>query len=1187
MENGKDNGHLERVYALERQQKIKEELLAALDVTSDAAGSATPEQEEEFSITDYSFLLESGEETGAASKRPSYLIDKTKVAEINGNPELPAEIFEQTIKEAIIFHLNKGNISKVSQIIEFFPAAEVFFDSGEIHSKLLSTLSSAKDSFCPRDVLYLLDKVFKNKNNELYTATVKAAVETYIKLGDFKEALNFFKTKKTSPDAWYSEFDEESRIFQSVIHDPEFENIINQGLQKVIQEWHLSRDKSATQEFISKFGIKEDTLYKAASKYIQAGGINLEVEWQSNQFFDFLNEAGITTEHIQKIYTGYLISSLASIDSEDINKLRGRKNYKSKEYLSFERGEIFLLPQTEDRIFDFAPKFIKELKELADLNTLEDLKKFAEKNPDFYSYISKSGGGVSLEKTDLQGIEQLNISLKEAEIIKRQGVDIGELASQKDFKKLYELLKNNLEEWQDEENINAPFEKASAIFGYDKMFKYIDRPNLSRHDGLHAFTFIIRLYQTSGLGADAFFGNILQQVQADDGQYEEGTAHHKLNSLAQSVNLNFEDVLLKAKRFPEVKQLQELTAQFQTFGLIFASWKNFKRYAELASLVERTEILRDLQKLKEQGKNELYAYVETLAFHPNSNVDMQAVVKFWRDPDGFLELSDEHTPEAVHNRKKPSNYTEIPNLDLTAEQLRDALVEKDIDTLQVFKPLEIEYNFRPKISTDDLRLLVKEALGSRKEKVQGKAKNTGKLFTELKRILQAEGMSVEQFLGGEAMQIPERFFQDISAALFNPEFGIKAKSEPVKIFAKINLKSDPDGVLAGNDTACCMPFGSGKNNVYTFNPDTSLFTLQIIKQDGTKRTIAQSVLTKDKNIGKNVQNVISYLNQSGGHINEAVPEDILSQAQFTLACDNIEVAPNFKTQEYKNLIAAVYKDFFREYLTRFGVEQNFDVNHVVIGKGYTDALTELPEVENTYAPAAPVGYSDKTSEKVYNLDLKPKETDLTPSSKKISTAQTPEKHLEITNLPTGVSSLTFEDTLPVAYIEGKAYADNQSLMEYMHRIENTLIAKDINNAQKERVNLSLKFVDQTGKTKGYMVAYEGKMSDEQLQEEMNGKSVIYVGDLAVVNKGTFSGSKAATGLINGFVSLYKEEYLDKGNFLPIFAYAREQTSYKLIQRQLETLAQGLNMTFRTQEFPTYTQGGEEMHPILIEPVLAS
>ena len=45
-----------------------------------------------------------------------------------------------------------------------------------------------------------------------------------------------------------------------------------------------------------------------------------------------------------------------------------------------------------------------------------------------------------------------------------------------------------------------------------------------------------------------------------------------------------------------------------------------------------------------------------------------------------------------------------------------------------------------------------------------------------------------------------------------------------------------------------MGFGTGKNNVYMFNPNDALFTVRLVRSDGTARTIAQSVLTKDKDV---------------------------------------------------------------------------------------------------------------------------------------------------------------------------------------------------------------------------------------------------------------------------------------------------------------------------------------------------
>ncbi len=60
----------------------------------------------------------------------------------------------------------------------------------------------------------------------------------------------------------------------------------------------------------------------------------------------------------------------------------------------------------------------------------------------------------------------------------------------------------------------------------------------------------------------------------------------------------------------------------------------------------------------------------------------------------------------------------------------------------------------------------------------------------------------------------------------------------LRLVAEIHRKSDPLAVVAGDDTASCMGFGTGKNNVYMFNPNDALFTVRLVREDGTSRTIA-------------------------------------------------------------------------------------------------------------------------------------------------------------------------------------------------------------------------------------------------------------------------------------------------------------------------------------------------------------
>ena len=112
---------------------------------------------------------------------------------------------------------------------------------------------------------------------------------------------------------------------------------------------------------------------------------------------------------------------------------------------------------------------------------------------------------------------------------------------------VYNQLKGKSDKWQDEQNIGKPFENGSDLFGHSKMFEYLSRPGLSRHDGLHNFNKIAEVFKLSGLKPDEFFNNILSQVQKDDSEYDElGSAHHKLNSLTDNINADFKGISLMA-----------------------------------------------------------------------------------------------------------------------------------------------------------------------------------------------------------------------------------------------------------------------------------------------------------------------------------------------------------------------------------------------------------------------------------------------------------------------------------------------------------------------------------------------------------------------------------------------------------------------------------------------------------------
>ena len=392
--------------------------------------------------------------------------------------------------------------------------------------------------------------------------------------------------------------------------------------------------------------------------------------------------------------------------------------------------------------------------------------------------------------------------------------------------------------------------------------------------------------------------------------------------------------------------------------------------------------------------------------------------------------------------------------------------------------------------------------------------------------------------------------------------------------ARIFNKSDPEGAIAGDDTANCMPYGSGKNTVYTYNPNTAQFVIRVVRPDGTERTIAQSVITKDMDVKTAVPEIRKKMYEQV-RLEQILPEDILTQADTYLACDNIEVAPNYTKDE--QAIETIYRDFFTEYMQRYGEEQGLNTEKVPIGTGYADALKYLPTEENTYIPQAPVSYSDKKGEEVYTLTLEEQDV-----QKDIITH--PTEGREQSPLPKGLSYLTAEDSVKVGYLEGKAYHDNDTLVESLFAMENALIAKDINNSAKGRPNLSIKYTDSDGKMQGYLLAYEGKIADEHLgryRDDYQGKPCVYVSDLAADRTNRMAGGR----LIKGFADLYKQHYLDTNNPLPIYAQTRETTSYQIIKRHLDKLGKEAGTSFKLTELPTYTLGADTMYPVIIEPIV--
>ncbi len=782
-----------------------------------------------------------------------------------------------------------------------------------------------------------------------------------------------------------------------------------------------------------------------------------------------------------------------------------------------------------------------------------------------------------------------------------KGLDEFSLADEDDAQEVYSALKEKGRDWQDPE-INRRFESGAAVFGCKRMFEFA-KPG-HRHDALFGFDRVLELQRVSGLDANGFFHNILQQVAMDTGAYGEGNdaSYQVLNSVAQGFRADIGSALEEARAIEGIAQLDKLLADLRQPRDVFKSWRMLMQYKEITVLLEQRELLEELRWEKNR---KLRDYVSTLLFHPNVT-DTRAVRLFWKDPYNFFELESSHTPQETHDLKKPTNYVHIPHLDLTPDELRDALVEGDLDRIQVWRPLEAVYEVASnpqaweeyqEFSRKPLAAIIQETLGAGSKGVKNQKKLFGRVRTIIEAQLDAEefpetrekateivqGLANGEEAGGIALS--EAAQREIRDAVYFGEFGYSKKIKTVKYRVKINLKSDPDGVVSGNDTQCCMPFGDGKSTLYAFNPVCALMMVQReIGREGYK-TVAQSVLTEDKDVKTPIADIVSRFREveSGGvDMADLLPQDILHEERSYVACDSVEVANNYKSGEYSRLLADLYRDFLREYIARFGEDQRLVPEKSVLGRcGYS--LQGTGREKNTYLPESPVAYSDKYGEFVEVLSLEESAESFF-VRKSIQTAEV-ERIAEAPIKNPRIKYLTFQDSLETAYIEGKTYKGT-TLRQGVAEMENALIAKDINNAAKGRANMSLKHISDDGQMQAYLVAFGGIYGyrfgeEEPVKEATESESCIYVMDIAKL-----PGAEKGVGmeLISEFVRLYQENYIKKGKLIPIRAEAREVSSYKLIVRHLDELGKSIGIRFELEEGESYSRGQDKIHPVAIRPV---
>ncbi len=229
--------------------------------------------------------------------------------------------------------------------------------------------------------------------------------------------------------------------------------------------------------------------------------------------------------------------------------------------------------------------------------------------------------------------------------------------------------------------------------------------------------------------------------------------------------------------------------------------------------------------------------------------------------------------------------------------------------------------------------MLKNGLGSWKEKIKGEANNPKKLFSEVRELIKGRLIIDKNDLGENierSMELKD-LFKNVPVDLEEKILELLKKQfvNTGSIFeAEVMAKSNPDGWVCGDYTDCCMSFGESKNNDtekgYMFNKGTQYFTIKL-----NNRIIAQSVIVDSFNKENN--------------------DDII-------VLDNIEVAPNYK--KHSPMLSKVYNEFWNEYTDK----------PIKIGTGYSDLIPAGASLErNTYQHKEGLLWSDSTGDKIYSL----------------------------------------------------------------------------------------------------------------------------------------------------------------------------------------------------------------------------
>lgn len=730
-----------------------------------------------------------------------------------------------------------------------------------------------------------------------------------------------------------------------------------------------------------------------------------------------------------------------------------------------------------------------------------------------------------------------------------------------DFKAIFEKLKTR-GIWANDPDLVQAFETLADFIGYRGTFEALARTRKDHSSYLKSLEPLVKFFtqlqhetpQASTTKAKSIkkaFKCLLFELEKDKKLYDSKDTYTEMTNLLRW------GVILPARLLDDAKSDQILKNnqnfitklhQYYESPELFSSWRTFHDYLNLCLTFQHNrEKLYTIERLRDRSEHGTLRFFEGLTQESNSRIHMTNVLEFINTPACFLSRDDFHAPEK-HDRMKPSNFTACSHLGLSAEELRNALINGSLAKLQFIKPCTFTFQIKEegKYSEEELKQLgipelIRLSLGERTKAIQGKLsqKNAKQLAKRLSDIVSDE----PEYININPAESLRLILDD--KVILSDELSLKIRDDILDAFRRDKLidegrilyevnifaKGDPASITANEAIASCASFGSGKSIDYLYYPSgVDLSVSRIDTEQQTKRIVANSLIILGLRHSGLTVNQQSELSHDFPELKELCKKD-LREPEVQLICDSIEVRHHeLKVGDDECFeLKQIYEELFFHLNSAIKASiRGASLSEKVAVGGYFPGpfARAYPSALNRTMPLVPIAYIDNNEEFYFEMTAKSQLT-------LIEQRGLPEAQINL-GRANAVSPITHLDTLAVWDCSRRAVA--------LHKLRNNLLAIDIANTHRENPNFSFKYLNSNSEMTAYLIAYRGINSN-------NNRPCIYLADFFYEEE-----DKAdAAALLQNFITQYDKLFSDTED-------APEIYTNSTINRKVEEFKTGLKVS---------------------------